>query len=97
MRKDRTEYWKEYAIKNADKRRLAKAAYRERNKDKIKNYAGVYRSSSHSANRTPSAPRKPQPIKIPAKITRTEEQEERFQALRERFAAFRTAKLKQNE
>ena len=35
MTKDRTIYWREYARKNAEKRKAIRAAYRERNREKI--------------------------------------------------------------
>jgi len=35
MNKDRTAYWREYARKNAEKRKATKAAYRARNREKI--------------------------------------------------------------
>lgn len=80
--KDRTEYWREYARKNADKRKAIKAAYRARNKDKIASYARTYRAEHADEPRKPSAPRQSRPKNEQVKA-------EAFISLKERFAAFR--------
>lgn len=87
MSKDRTEYWREYARKNADKRKAVKAAYRARNKEKIAAYARTYRAEHAGEPRKPrvSKPRPTKPRDAQAKA-------EAFISLKERFAAFRAAK-----
>ena len=104
MTKDRTTYWREYARKNADKRKAIKAAYRERNKAKILASARLYRASvaidsdrnadnetdKETKNARPSAPRVVKPKIAKPRIDETKA--ETFESLRERFAAFRSAK-----
>jgi hypothetical protein len=100
MTKDRTKYWREYARKNADKRKAIKAAYRERNKAKISASAKLYRaahaidadknSDNETSNARPSAPRVVKPRISKPRIDETKA--EAFESLRERFAAFRLAR-----
>lgn len=104
MRSDRTDYFRDYAEKNREKRRAISAAYRARakdkiaayrilNKEKIAAYARAYRASRTGADvddERKAAVRKPRPIK-PAPKT-VEAKAEAFQTLRERFAAFRAVR-----
>lgn len=86
MSTDRTTYWREYARKNAEKRKAIKAAWRLRNKAKIAAYAREYRAEHGSVTRGPRPARVARPTKpAPAKA-------EALESLKERFAAFRAAR-----
>lgn len=88
MSADRTEYWRDYARKNREKRKAISAAYRARNKEKIAAYKAEYRAAhpkDGSRPRKPSAPRVAKPKTDKAKI-------DALESLKERFAAYRAAK-----
>jgi len=84
MSTDRTAYWREYARKNAAKRKATKAAYRARNKEKIAAYKRAYRAG-HPSSSTPRKPRIQKPKTTEAKT-------EALISLKERFAAFRASR-----
>ena len=95
MNKDRTAYWREYARKNAAKRKATKAAYRARNKAEIAAYARAYRIEKHEqikAKRAGVSRAKKQII-----AEKPVEKSARMQAIRERFAAFRARKQEGDE
>lgn len=87
MSKDRTEYFRNYARDNREKRAAIKKAWRLRNKEKIA-AARAHRAAhpkDGSQPRKPSAPRVAKPKTDVAKAEAHADQ-------RERFAAFRAAK-----
>lgn len=90
MTKDRNAYWREYARKNAEKRKAIKAAYRERNQAEIKAYARAYRIEKHEQIK--AARLGIERAKKEVVIEKPAAKAERLQTLRERFAAFRAAR-----
>jgi len=75
MSADRTEYWREYARKNSARRKEISAAFRERNREKIR-----------EANRAAWAAGKGKPRKKPSAVKRKARS---IELLRQKFAAFR--------
>lgn len=75
MTKDRTEYWREYARKNSARRKEISAAYRERNREKIR-----------EANRAAWAAGKGRPSKKPSAV---KPKVRSIELLRQKFADFR--------
>lgn len=83
--KDRTEYFRNYARNNREKRAAIKKAWRERNKAKVAAYARNYRAEHAGEPRKPRAPRIVKPKTDAAKA-------EALESLKDRFAAFRASR-----
>lgn len=90
MTKDRTQYWREYAIKNSARRKEISAAFRERNREKIAAHKRALRIAAKNDPRKPTAPRVIKP-RVPKPKT-DEAKAEALLTLQEKFAAFRAAK-----
>ena len=90
MTNNRTIYWREYARKNAEKRKAIKAAYRERNQAEIKAYARAYRIEN--AEQIKAKALGVMRAKKVVEIEKPVEKSQRLQTIRERFVAFRAAK-----
>jgi hypothetical protein len=75
MTADRTEYWREYNRRNAAKKREQHAAFRERNREKIR-----------EANRAAWAAGKGKPRKKPSAV---KPKARSIELLRQKFSAFR--------
>ena len=95
MSADRTAYWREYARKNAEKRKATKAAYRARNKAEIAAYARAYRIEKHEQIKAKRAGVKRAKREIIAE--KPVEKSARLQAIRERFVAFRARRQEGDE
>jgi len=90
MSKDRTIYWREYARKNAEKRKAIKAAYRERHQAEIKAYARAYRIEN--AEQIKAKALGVARAKKVVEIEKPVEKYARLQTIRGKFAAFRARK-----
>jgi len=91
MTKDRSEYYRDYARRNAARRKEIKDAWRARNKEKIAAYARRYRAAKATEPREPSKPHVYKSRRTQAQVQA--EKVEAFQTLRSKFAAFRAAKI----
>ena len=87
MSKDRTIYWREYARKNAEKRKAIKARWREGNQAAIKAYARAYRIKN--AEQIKAKALGVVRAKKVVEIEKPVEKSARLRTIRERFAAFR--------
>lgn len=83
--KDRTAYWREYARKNAAKRKPYRKAWAAANRDRVNEYARAWQRAKRAAQGI-----KPRVVKPkPAKIEKPKVQFTDGMTLREKFLAYR--------